>query len=78
MIFFIYVRTLHVCIFTIKLCHDFAINLSRKYREINCLAVSQWRSQYKTFLGGKSLDFKGAAVICKQINSFFSDDYFVI
>jgi len=31
----IYARTVHVCIFTIKLCHDFTIKSSRKSREIN-------------------------------------------
>jgi len=40
MIFFIFARTLHVCIFTTKLCHNFTINLSRKSREINCLTIS--------------------------------------
>jgi len=39
MIFFLYVRTLDVCI-AIKLCHDFTINLPRKSREINCLTIS--------------------------------------
>jgi len=29
-----------VCIFTIKLCHDFTINLFCKSREINFLTVS--------------------------------------
>jgi len=40
MIFFIYTCTLHVHIFTIKLCHDFTINLSHKSHEINCLTIS--------------------------------------
>jgi len=38
MIFFIYARTVHFCIYTIKLCHDFAIN----YREIDCLTISNY------------------------------------
>jgi len=29
-----------VCIFTIKLCHDFTINSTRKCHEINCLRFS--------------------------------------
>jgi len=36
----IYTRTVHVCKFTISLCHDFTINSSRKSREINCLTIS--------------------------------------
>jgi len=38
MIFFICARTVHLCIYTIKLCHDFAIN----YREIDCLTISDY------------------------------------
>ena len=30
----------HVCVFTIKLCHEFAFNLSRKFLEIICLTIS--------------------------------------
>jgi len=40
MIFFMCARALHICIFTIKLYYDFAINLSRKSREINCPTIS--------------------------------------
>jgi len=40
MIFVICPRTLRVCIFAIKLCHDFTSNLSRKSREISCLTIS--------------------------------------
>ena len=42
MIFFMFARTLHVSIFTMKLCHDFTINLLRKSREINCLTISKY------------------------------------
>ena len=35
-----YARTVLVCIFTIKLCHDFKNKLSRKSRDINCLTIS--------------------------------------
>ena len=40
MIFFMYARTLHVCIFTIKLRHDFTVNLSHKSSDITCLTIS--------------------------------------
>ena len=40
MIFFIYARTMLVCIFIRKLCHDFASNSSRSSRKINCLTIS--------------------------------------
>jgi len=32
MVFFIYPRALHACRFTVKICHDFAVNSSRNYR----------------------------------------------
>jgi len=38
----------------------------------------QWRSQDKILAGAKSFDFRPAAVICKQVNSFLSGEYFVI
>jgi len=39
MIFLEYARALHVCILTIKLCHDFTIDLSRKSCAMNCLNI---------------------------------------
>ena len=38
MIISICARTVHVCVFAIKLCHEF--NSSRKSREINCRTIS--------------------------------------
>jgi len=37
----------HVCILTIKLCHEFAFNLSRKSREINYLTISGYYPVYR-------------------------------
>jgi len=37
--------------------------------------AGQWRSQHKIF-GGQFFDVKPAAVFFKQINSFYSGDYF--
>jgi len=39
MIVFLYACIAHVCMFIIELCRDFTINLSRKCRKINCVAI---------------------------------------
>jgi len=39
-IFYIYARTVHASKFTIKLCHDFTINSSRKSREITSISAA--------------------------------------